>query len=136
ARPTLPAGQGPGLLPGDARRDGARSAARHAGEGGRVKWVTWEEVGVDRIGSAWLIRRFVDPEAEFTFVPRGQSPLPADAEPFDIPGVRLSHHQGHASFHAILGAYDLTDPILRRIARMIDEADTVQDVAIEPAAPG
>jgi hypothetical protein len=101
-----------------------------------VKWVTWEEVGVDRIGSAWLIRRFVDPEAEFLFVPRGESPLPADAEPFDIPGVRLSHHQGHASFHAILGAYDLTDPILRRIARMIDEADTVQDVAIEPAAPG
>jgi hypothetical protein len=101
-----------------------------------VKWVTWEEVGVDRIGCAWLLRRFVDPEAEFQFVPRGQSPLPPDAEPFDIPGVRLSHHRGHSSFHAIVGAYDLTDPILARIARMIDEVDTVQELALEPAAPG
>lgn len=101
-----------------------------------MKWVTWEEIGVDRIGSAWLIRRFVDSEAEFVFVPRGQTPLPADVEPFDIPGVRLSHHHGHSSFQAILGAYDLTDPILKRIARMIDEVDTVQELAIEPAAPG
>jgi hypothetical protein len=101
-----------------------------------VKWVTWENVGVDRIGCAWLIRRFVDPTAEFAFVPRDQSALPADAEPFDIPGVRLSHHHGHCSFHALVHAYDLTDPILRRIAQMIDEVDTVQELALEPAAPG
>jgi hypothetical protein len=101
-----------------------------------VKWVTWQEVGVDRIGCAWVIRRFVDPEAEFLFVPRSQSPLPANAEPFDIPGVSLSHHQGHGSFHAILATYELKDPILKRIARMIDEVDTVQELAIEPAAPG
>ena len=101
-----------------------------------MRWVTWEEVGVDRIGCAWLIRRFVDPGAEFVFVPRGQSPLPEDAEPFDIPGVRLSHHRGHSSFHALVGAYDLTDPLLRRLARMIDEVDTVQELALEPVAPG
>jgi hypothetical protein len=101
-----------------------------------VKWVTWEEVGVDRIGCGWLIRRFVDPRAEFQFVPRGQSPLPPDAEPFDIPGVRFSHHHGHSTFHTILDEYDLHDPILRRIARMVDEVDTVQEVAVEPAAPG
>jgi hypothetical protein len=101
-----------------------------------VRWVTWENVGVDRIGCAWLIRRFVDPVAEFLFVPRDQSPLPPDAEPFDIPGVRLSHHQGHGSFHAVLDAYDLTDPILRRIARMIDEVDALLEPALEPAAPG
>ena len=101
-----------------------------------MQWVTWEEIGVDRIGCAWLIRRFIDPAAEFVFVPRGQSPLPAGAEPFDIPGVPLSHHQGHSSFHALVGAYHLTDPILQRLARMIDEVDTVQEIALEPVAPG
>jgi hypothetical protein len=91
---------------------------------------------VDRIGCAWLIRRFVDRDAEFLFVPRDQSPLPPDAEPFDIVGVRLSHHEGHGSFCAILGTYDLTDPILERIARMIDEVDALREPAIEPAAVG
>jgi hypothetical protein len=100
-----------------------------------VKWVTWEEVRIDRIGSAWLIRRFVDPAAEFTFVPRDAA-LPPAAEPFDIPGARLSHHRGHSTFHTLLDAYDLDDPVLRRIARIVDEADTVQEVSLEPAAPG
>jgi hypothetical protein len=101
-----------------------------------MKWVTWENVGVDRIGCAWLIRRFVDSDAEFLFVPRGQTPLPPDAEPFDILGVRLSHHEGHGSFYAILHEYDLTDPILQRIARMIDEVDALREPAVEPAATG
>jgi hypothetical protein len=101
-----------------------------------MKWVTWEEVGIDRIGCAWLIRRFVDPDAEFVFVPHHQSPLPADAEPFDIPGVRYSHHQGHSSFHALVNAYALTDPTLKRIARMIDEVDALLEPSLEPAAPG
>ena len=100
-----------------------------------MEWVTWEEVGIDRIGSAWLIRRYVDPTAEFSFVPRGAA-LPTGAEPFDIPGARLSHRHGHSTFHTMLDEYDLRDPILQRIARMVDEADTVQEVAIEPAAPG
>ena len=101
-----------------------------------MKWVTWRDVRVDRIGCAWLIRRFVDPEAELLFVPVGQKPLPEDAEPFDIPGVRLSHHGGHASFQAFLAAYRLDDPTLARIARIVDEADTVQEAALEPAAAG
>jgi hypothetical protein len=100
-----------------------------------MKWVTWEHVGVDRIGCAWLIRHWVDPQAEFAFIPRGAA-LPQDAEPFDVPGVRYSHHQGHCSFHAILQHFKLDDPVLDRIARMIDEADTVQEVNVEPAAPG
>ena len=100
-----------------------------------MKWVTWEDVGIDRIGSAWLIRRFVDAEAEFLFIPAGQSP-PPDAEAFDIPVARLSHHHGHSTFHTILDAYDLRDPILRRLAQIVDEADTVQEVAVEPSAPG
>lgn len=101
-----------------------------------MKWVTWEGVAVDRIGSAWLIKRFIDPQAEFLFVPAGTRPLPAGAEPFDIPGVRLSHRRGTSTFHTMLREYDLQDPVLRRIARIVDEADVVQEVAVEPAAPG
>jgi hypothetical protein len=101
-----------------------------------VKWVTWENVGVDRMGCAWLIRQRIDPKSTFLFVPVGCTTLPAGAEPFDIPGVRLSHHQGHCSFHALLREYKLDDPVLQRIARIIDEADTVQEVHVEPAASG
>jgi hypothetical protein len=100
-----------------------------------MKWVTWEKVGVDRIGCAWLIRREIDRDAEFVFVARGE-PLPADAEPFDVPDVRFSHHGGHCSFHALLEHHQLTDPVLHRLARIIDEADTVQAVHVEPAAAG
>jgi hypothetical protein len=101
-----------------------------------MKWVTWEHVMVDRMGCAWLIKRFIDPEAEFLFVPAGHKPLPEGAEPFDLPGVRLSHRRGHCAFHTMLREYDLKDPILHRIAQIVDEADVVQDVAVEPAAPG
>ena len=100
-----------------------------------MNWVTWEHVGVDRIGCAWLILREIDRDAQFLFVARGGS-LPADAEPFDVPNVRFSHHGGHCSFHALVEHYNLTDPVLRRIARIIDEADTVQAVNIEPASAG
>lgn len=100
-----------------------------------MKWVTWEDVGIDRIGSAWVSRRYVDSDAEFFFVPRGAL-LPTGAEPFDIPGAWLTHHHGHSTFHTILDAYNLHDHVLRRIARIVDEADTVQEVTVEPAAPG
>ena len=101
-----------------------------------MKWVTWENIGVDRMACGWLIRKFIDPEAEFLFVPMGQKPLPEGAEPFDIPGVRLSHHQGHCTFNTLLTEYQLADPTLRRIARIVDEADVVQEVTLEPSAPG
>ena len=100
-----------------------------------MKWVTWENVGIDRMGCAWLIRKFIDPEPEFQFVPKGKT-WPDDAEPFDIPGVHLSHHGGHCSFHMILREYKLHEPALDRIARIIDEADTIQAVMLEPASAG
>ena len=100
-----------------------------------MRWVTWQGVGVDRIGSAWLIRRFVDPDAEFLFVPVG-APLPEGAEPFDVPGVRLSHRGGRCTFASVLREHRLSDPVLERIARIVDEADTVQEAPLEPAAPG
>jgi hypothetical protein len=100
-----------------------------------MKWVTWENVGVDRMACAWLIREFIDPQAEFHFIASGTA-IPEGFEPFDIPGVRLSHHQGHCTFHTLLHEYNLQDPVLHRLARIIDEADTVQDVTVEPAAAG
>ena len=101
-----------------------------------MKWVTWEQVGVDRMGCAWLIKKYLDPAAEFLFVPVGTQPLPEGAEPFDIPGARFSHHRGHCTFATMLWECKLSDPILERIARIVDEADVVQEVLLEPAAPG
>ena len=101
-----------------------------------MTFVTRANVGIDRIGCAWLIRRFVDPRAEFVFVPEGMRQLPDGAEPFDIPGARLSHHGGHCSFVAVIRHFKLKDPVLDRIARIIDEADTVQEASLEPAAAG
>ena len=90
-----------------------------------MKWVTWENIGVDRMACAWLIRRWLDPKAEFMFIPLGTMPLPQGTEPFDIPGTRYSHHDGHCSFHTLLKEYKLNDPILVRIAQIVDEADIV-----------
>lgn len=101
-----------------------------------MRWVTWEQVGVDHMACAWLIIKYLDPAAEFVFVPTGYTPLPEGAEPFDIPGVRLSHHWGYCTFYTLLQEYGLSDPVLQRLARVIDEADTVQDVALEPVATG
>jgi hypothetical protein len=101
-----------------------------------MKWVTWMDVGIDRMACAWLIRRRIDPDAQFLFIPEGSAAVSDDATPFDIPGVPFSHHQGRCSFAAFLSAFDLDDPTLARIARIVDEADTVQEVELEPAAPG
>jgi hypothetical protein len=101
-----------------------------------MKWVTWENVAVDRMACAWLIRKQIDPQAEFLFVPAGTKPLPEGAEPFDIPGARYSHHRGHCTFHTLLRAYELKDPILQRIAQIVDEADVVQEIQVEAIAPG
>jgi hypothetical protein len=101
-----------------------------------MKWVTWENIGVDRMACAWLIRRWIDPEAEFTFIPMGEKSTSEDGEPFDIPDARYSHHGGHCTFHVFLKEHKLSDPVLTRIAQMVDEADEIQEVTVEPAALG
>jgi hypothetical protein len=101
-----------------------------------MKWITWMNVGIDRMACAWLIRQRIDPDARFLFIPEGSAAVSDDATPFDIPGAPFSHHQGRCSFAAFLSAYDMSDPILARIARIVDEADTVQEVELEPAAAG
>jgi hypothetical protein len=100
-----------------------------------MKWVTLENIGVDRMASIWLIRRWIDPKAEFIFVPAGTKP-PAKAEPFDIPGARYSHYGGHCTIHALLNENGIDDPILAQIATIVDEADVIQEINVEPAASG
>jgi len=101
-----------------------------------MKWVTWENIGVDRMACTWLIRRWIDLEAEFLFIPMGEKSFPEDAKPFDIPGTRYSHHGGHCTFYMLLKEYKVEDSVLARIAQMVDEADVIQDVTVEPAAIG
>ena len=101
-----------------------------------MKWVTWENIGVDRMACVWLIRRWIDPDADFVFIPLGEKPLLEHGEPFDIPGARYSHHGGHCTFYALLKEQKINDPILSRIAQMVDEADEIQEVTVEPAALG
>lgn len=101
-----------------------------------MKWVTWQNIGVDRMACIWLIRNKIDPQAEFLFIPAGEKPLPEAAEPFDIPGTRFSHHRGHCSFVTLLKEHKLKDPVLQKIGHIVDEADVVQEVALESASPG
>jgi hypothetical protein len=100
-----------------------------------MKWVTLENIGVDRMASIWLIRRWIDPKAEFIFIPPGIKP-PPEAEPFDIPGARYSHYDGHCTFYSLLKENGIKDPILDHIATIVDEADVIQEINLEPAAPG
>ena len=100
-----------------------------------MKWVTWENIGVDRMGCIWLIRRWIDLKAEFIFIPAGTKSLPK-GEPFDIPGVHFSHQGGHCTFYTLLKENNIKDPVLARIANIIDEADIVQEINVEPAAIG
>ncbi len=101
-----------------------------------MKWVTWKNIGIDRMASAWLIRRWIDPKAEFLFISVGEKISPKHGEPFDIPGERYSHHGGHCTFYALLHEQQISDPILSRIAQILDEADEIQEVNVEPAALG
>jgi len=86
-----------------------------------VRYYTRRRPQVDRCGSAWLIKRFVDPEAEFAFVEEGDE-LPG-AVPFDMSGVELGHHRGRCTFEAILTKHKLKDPALLEMGRIIRSAD-------------
>ncbi len=87
-----------------------------------MRWVTRAHCHIDRVACGWLIRRFIDANAEFCFV-EGRSEIPSDAIPFDVPGVELSHHGPDCSFETMLRHYDLEDPVLWDLARIVHEAD-------------
>ncbi|WP_415855955.1 chromate resistance protein ChrB domain-containing protein [Sinomonas sp. G460-2] len=100
-----------------------------------MKWATRSGVHVDRAACAWLIRRAIDPNAEFAYVddPAG---VPTDATPFDMPGVDLGHHGPYCSFETILQRFEVHDPVLSAIAELVHEADIEDDRFDAPAAPG
>jgi hypothetical protein len=100
-----------------------------------VRWATRAGVHIDRAACAWLLRRFVDPDAEFLFV-TDPDEVPADATPFDMRGAQLSHHGGDCTFETILRRYDLQDPVLWDLARIVHEADLADDRYDAPEAPG
>jgi hypothetical protein len=100
-----------------------------------VIWATRRRCHVDRTASAWLIERFVDPEARFVFVDDPDE-VPAGATPFDIAGAELSHHDGRCSFESIVCRYELDDPALEPIARIVHEADIGDERYDAPEAAG
>jgi hypothetical protein len=100
-----------------------------------VKWATRAGIHIDRASSAWLLRRFVDPDAAFVFVDDADD-VPADATPFDMRGVDYGHHGADCTFETILRRHDLDDPVLWRIAAIVHEADLEDDRYDAPEAPG
>lgn len=103
------------------------------------KWVTRAGAKVDRVACPWLIRRFLDPQAEFLFVPAARVQEVATREgaiPFDAPGVELGHRDGGCSFETILAKYRLADPALQRLARIVHGADIASDISSAPESAG
>jgi hypothetical protein len=90
---------------------------------------------VDRAACAWLLRRFVDPGADFVFVDDPDD-VPPDATPFDMRGVELSHHGGDCTFETMLRHFSLDDPVLWDLARVVHEADLADERFEEPTAAG
>ena len=99
-------------------------------------WVTRPHPHIDRTACAWLIRRFVDPEASFAFAPDPEAAAALGGTPFDIRGVELGHHAGRCSFETILHTYGLADPALHEIAAMIHDADLDDEKFGSPEAAG
>lgn len=102
-------------------------------------WVTRSHVHVDRVACPWLIQRFVDNQAEFLFVPVKQIKQitnEQDAIPFDAPDVELGHHEGRCSFESIMLKYELKDPALVRLAKIVHAADVASDIDSDPIARG
>ena len=105
-----------------------------------MKWVTKEHVKVDRVACPWLIKKFVDPAAEFLFVPKERVMDVARQEgaiPYDVPGVELGHREGECSFEAIVRAYALEkDPGIALLAKIVNGADTDNTLWTRPEAAG
>ena len=99
-----------------------------------MRYCTRANIHVDRNASAWLIKRFLDPAAEFVFVP-DETPAP-DAIPFDMYGVEWGHHGEHCTFETILSLHSLNDPVLTQIARIIHGADITADADETLESPG
>jgi hypothetical protein len=103
-----------------------------------MKWVTRERPKIDRIACPWLVARFVDPEAEFLYVPAGdvlRVAAETGAVPYDIPGVAMTHVGELCSFDAFIKKYELTEPALAQLATIVRGADTSR-LDLAPQAAG
>ena len=99
-------------------------------------FVTRERLHVDRIATAWAIRRFVDPDASFAFVPRTKDVDSIDGTAFDIRGAELSHRGPRCTFEVLLERYGLSDPPLNRMGLIVLGADLPHEDAAPPEANG
>lgn len=107
-------------------------------KGASTRWVTRERPKIDRIACPWLVNRFVDPDAEFLYVPSKEVLRTAqerEATPYDVPDVAFSHDGENCSFDAFIRHYRLRDPALDRLATIVRGADTGRP-ALAPQAPG
>lgn len=104
-----------------------------------MKWVTRSHIHVDRVACPWLITRFIDSNAEFIFVAKSQVEQVVSeigAIPFDVPDVELGHKNGKCSFESIVEKYELTDPALLRLAKIIHAADIESEFHTDIIAAG
>jgi len=105
-----------------------------------MKWITREKVKVDRVACPWLIRKFVDKNAEFYYIPADRVMAEASrlgAIPFDAPGAELGHHGQECSFEAVLKKYNLMhDPALVLLGKIVNGADTDNTLYHQPEGPG
>jgi hypothetical protein len=105
-----------------------------------MKWITHEHVKVDRVACPWLIRKFIDPKAEFLFVPTEKVMEVAaqqQATPYDVKNVELGHHGKECSFEAFIKKYGLDkDPALVLLAKIVNGADTDNSLWNQPEGPG
>ena len=114
------------------REEGGETIAKPVGA--PTRWVTRERPKIDRIACPWLIRRFIDADAKFLYVPAAQVKETAQAIPFDVPGAEFGHHGERCSFDAFIEQFNLRDPALDRLARIVRAADTHRlDLAPEAA---
>jgi hypothetical protein len=105
-----------------------------------MKWITREKVKVDRVACPWLIKKFIDPHAEFLFVPADKvmdTSKSKGAVPFDVPNVELGHHGKECSFEAILKKHNLTsNPALVLLGKIVNGADTDNTLWNQPESVG
>jgi len=104
-----------------------------------MKWVTREHVKVDRVACPWLIRKFVDPKAEFIFVGAERVLEVARREggiPFDVQGAELGHRNGKCSFEAIVAKYKIRDAAVQMLAEIVHGADVREDLYHRPESAG
>ena len=118
------------------REEGGETAAKPSAA--PTRWVTRERPKIDRIACPWLIRRFIDPDAEFLYVPQADVSRVAkdrNANPYDIPGVEFGHDGERCSFDAFIEKFHLKDPALDELARIVRGADTSR-LDLTPQSPG